>query len=359
MIPQQAFYTLCLVLGAPIGGLVGGYVTVALGWRWTAYIPAIVAGGLLLLAFFCVPETFYERQVRPDVILSRPNTGHDTPKTNATTEHVEGLLEPSFKSFTFTRSLKLGIYRPGLLKRMVTPYKVLRLPGTWMVTLHYGGLVGLIVTTSTVGPQILSAPPFFWGARVGLVNVGGIAGGVLGLGYAYLSSDWWVKRRAKQELHGLAEPETRLPLMLPSLVITTAGPLVFGLCATNPTRDGWVGLCFGLGMVCFGLLQVGSIGFNYILDAYGGLASDCCKLPSIFFGMSLLRLTVPRKSLMYHPISGGSWLHLDVRRWHVDSKQWCSICVCHVHSYDGRVRSNGLPVMALRQEAKDFDCRLG
>ncbi|CAK7221338.1 hypothetical protein SEUCBS140593_004537 [Sporothrix eucalyptigena] len=31
----MAVYTVCLVIGAPLGGLVGGYITASLGWRWT------------------------------------------------------------------------------------------------------------------------------------------------------------------------------------------------------------------------------------------------------------------------------------------------------------------------------------
>jgi len=33
-------------------------------------------------------------------------------------------------------------------------------------------------------------------------------------------------------------------------------------------------------MIAFGLMQVPSVGFNYIIESYGELASDCCKFSS-------------------------------------------------------------------------------
>jgi hypothetical protein len=36
-----------------------------------------------------------------------------------------------------------------------------------------------------------------------------------------------------------------------------------------------VGLQVGLAMVSFGLMQAPSVGFNYIIESYGGLAGDC------------------------------------------------------------------------------------
>jgi hypothetical protein len=78
------------------------------------------------------------------------------------------------------RSLKLATYRPGIVRHFVAPYKVLRLPGVWLVSLWYAGLVGLIVILSLVGTQLVAAPPYLWGKNVGLINIGGLIGTFLG-----------------------------------------------------------------------------------------------------------------------------------------------------------------------------------
>jgi hypothetical protein len=76
-------------------------------------------------------------------------------------------------------------------------------------------------------------------------------------------------------VHGFSEPESRLLTALPALFIATAGSLVFGFVAQNPSPTGWVGLSVGMGMVAFGLMQAPSVGFNYLIEAYSSVAGDC------------------------------------------------------------------------------------
>lgn len=80
---------------------------------------------------------------------------------------------------------------------------------------------------------------------------------------------------AKKDIHGFAEPESRLVTALPALFIATMGALVFGFVAAHPSPTGWVGLQFGYGMVAFGLMQAPSVGFNYLIEAYNSVAGDC------------------------------------------------------------------------------------
>lgn len=67
-----------------------------------------------------------------------------------------------------------------------------------MVMLHYAGLVGLIVTVSTLAPGLLAAPPYLWGSNVSLINVAGVIGTIIGGVYAYATTDWFTKRAAKR-----------------------------------------------------------------------------------------------------------------------------------------------------------------
>jgi uncharacterized membrane protein len=138
----------------------------------------------------------------------------------------------------------------------------LGLPGCVMVMIHYGGLVGLIVTISAVAPSLLAAPPFLWGASVGLINIAGIIGTILGGVYTYLTSDWLTKRAARRDERGQAEPEERIPLVIPSLIISVAGALTFGFCAQNSTPESWIGLAFGYAMIAFGSMQIPYVRFN-------------------------------------------------------------------------------------------------
>lgn len=131
--------------------------------------------------------------------------------------------------------------------------------------LHYSGLVGGIVTISTVGPQILAMPPYLWKENVGLINMGGLVGSVLGYLYTHFLSDRALKTQAKKAVHrGTAEAEDRLVTLFFPLAVATCGFFVFGFCARYPSTNRWIGLEFGYGMVAFGLMQVPSVGFNYV-----------------------------------------------------------------------------------------------
>lgn len=307
----------------------GGYVTASLGWRWTCYIPAIMAGVLFVLTFFFVPETLFDR-AKAMAVMADPDMGDSAMEEKEQISRIETIQSQVFPPYTFARSLKLGTYRPGLLKRTITPYTTLLFPGTWMVMLHYAGLVGLIVTISTVAPQLLAQPPYLWGANAGLINVGGLVGTLLGAVYTYLTADWWVKRVAHKESHGYSEPEARLPLMFPALLIAFAGSLCFGFSAQAGTPKAWIGLEFGLGMVSFGLMQVPSIGFNYLIESYGGWASDCCKFLFTSLLLRLGRVLLIRGSLDGRDVPCHYQFRMDLLRRYLDRLGWVRSPIRHL-----------------------------
>ena len=130
--------------------------------------------------------------------------------------------------------------------------------------LQYGGLVGSVAVISTVGPQILAAEPYKWGANSGLLFVGALVGIVCGCVYSSVLADERLKVLAKRQDHGFAEPESRVPIMLPSLAVATGGLLVFGFCAQFGGRWTWIGLEVAYAMVAFALTQVPSVWFSYV-----------------------------------------------------------------------------------------------
>lgn len=218
------------------------------------YLSAIISGLLLVLIILFVPETMYERERA----LSPARLGavdQQQAREKAISRHAERdssegdvgeIGARSYKPFTFARSLHFRKPTSSLWRNFYTPFLTLRFPGTVMVMLQYAGLVGLIISISTVAPNLLAAPPYLWGANVGLINAGGLIGTVFGAIYTYSTTDWLTKRAAKKESHGFAEPETRLPLMFLPLIVATAGSLAFGFSAQSAQPLGWVGLEFGM-----------------------------------------------------------------------------------------------------------------
>ncbi|KAK1845955.1 major facilitator superfamily transporter [Colletotrichum chrysophilum] len=273
----MAIYTVFLAGGPLLGGIAGGYIGFQLGWTYIFWVGAAISAACIIGVFFFIPETLYDRVVSPTDPGMMPvidEKGMDSHVEDARSQVTQ------YKPYTFARSLGFTHYRGGVLRNFIAPWKTLALPGTWVVMFHYAGLVGGIVTISTIGPQIMAQPPYLWGANVGLINVGGILGTLFGALYTYLLSDSRLKKTVKTQ-GGLAEPESRLPTMFPALVIATGGFFTFGFVAQYPSKNGWVGLCFGYAMVAFGLMQVPSIGFNYLIDSYGRLSGDCFVIVTI------------------------------------------------------------------------------
>ncbi|KAI0121716.1 major facilitator superfamily transporter [Xylariales sp. AK1849] len=275
----MAIYTIFLAAGSISGGLAGGYIAFQLGWAYIFWVGTALSAATFVGTVIFVPETLYSRVDQRD---AANELQHVDSKEGPTHLELARTRREDYRPYTFMRSL--GFMRPqgGLAHHFMQPWRTLLLPGTWVTMLHYGGLVGGIVTISVVGPQIVAEPPYLWGANSGLVNVGGLAGTVLGAIYTYLASDAMLKRTANHESHGFAEPEARLPTIFPALLIATGGFFVFGFCAQYPGPNVWVGLEFGYAMVAFGLMQVPSIDFNYLIDSYSYFAADCFVMVTIF-----------------------------------------------------------------------------
>lgn len=269
----MAVYTIFLCAGSLVGGVSGGYLAYQHGWAYPYWVSLALTGATFLGHLFLAPETLYTRDsASTDVDLLEDPTKNSV----AHQEHVQAAPpEHNHRPYTFTRSLSFIRPPGGVVRSFLQPWRTLRLPGTWVVMSHYGGLVGGVVTISTIAPQILAMPPYRWGSNVGLINVGALVGTVLGAAYTYAVSDAWLKRQAKHRRQGFAEAEDRLPLMFPALCVATCGFFVFGFTGPSAGAKGWVGLQVGFGMVSFGLMQVPSIGFNYLIDAYSFAAGDC------------------------------------------------------------------------------------
>ncbi|KAJ5622712.1 MFS transporter [Penicillium herquei] len=70
---RVGIYTLLLLGGKNLIPLVSAAVIGSLGWRWVFWIVSMVVGACLVLLFFFVPETFWDRTPRPRRPHKRPH----------------------------------------------------------------------------------------------------------------------------------------------------------------------------------------------------------------------------------------------------------------------------------------------
>ncbi|KAF4450873.1 hypothetical protein F53441_6061 [Fusarium austroafricanum] len=281
----MAVYTIMLVLGPLAGGISGGYIVYQQSWQMLFWVSLALSAVCLVGVIFFVPETLYTRSAPIEGV---PHPESEKSAHFGVNEHIEdkrsvavGEQRSAYQSFTYVQSLGFIKPRGSLVKQVIQPWRTLGLPGTWVVMLHYAGLVGGIVTISTIGPQIVASPPYLWKQNAGLINVGALIGGVVGYIYTFMLADGRLVKKASKTRHGVAEAEDRLPTLFFPLFTATGGLLVFGFCAQNPGHNRWVGLQVGYGMLTFGLMQVPSVGFNYLIDSYHSLAADCFTMVTI------------------------------------------------------------------------------
>ncbi|KAJ5819413.1 hypothetical protein N7474_005004 [Penicillium riverlandense] len=270
---HKGFYTVFLALGPLVGGVVGGYIAGNLGIPWINWINAIISGALFVTCFFFQPETLFNRDDPQPSEVAEASVG---PEKSEDLQEVENIspLSLSQQRFSYTKSLEVGVYCAALRTQFLRPFLTLRLPGVWLVMLWYGGLVGGIVALSAVGPTILAMPPYLWGVNAGCINVGGIIGVLIGFLTTAVFSDRVISWQSKRSATACIEAEARLSLAIPGLCLAVAGLWTFGFCADHPAPHMWIGMEFGLGMLCFGIMMVPSIGFNYLIESYHHLAPD-------------------------------------------------------------------------------------
>ncbi|KAL4793544.1 major facilitator superfamily domain-containing protein [Aspergillus venezuelensis] len=270
----MGFYTVLLCLGSLVGGLSGGYIA-SDGLEWLHWVNVILCAILFVACFFFVPETLYMRE-EPNPILNSEKPLKESGEGTQIEEVVNAVeTQHEYPKFTFIRSLRLYTYHGNLLRNFLAPWLTLRLPGVWLVMLWYAGLVGGIVTLSTVGPTLVAYPPYSWGSNAGLINVGGVIGAFLGAVTTAALADRVIVAKKTIQSGEFSEPETRLLVALPGLILATTGLWTFGFCAEAATPKMWIGMQFGIGMVAFGLMQAPSVGFNYVIDSYRPLSADC------------------------------------------------------------------------------------
>jgi hypothetical protein len=257
-------YTVLLALGSLVGGVSGGYIIAAGGIHWIHWTNVIMSAAILVAGFFFLAETSFDRAAALGYTESPTATVNGAAEKMGTTTVERTAPRSDFAPFTFPRSLKIGVYRGRFFHQVVLLLQPLRLPGVWLVSLWYAGLVGGIVTISTIGPTLVASPPYLWGKNAGLINVGGIVGSTCGAIYTYFIADYATKSQAKSNSEGYSEPEARLWTALPGLFLASTGLWAFGFSAANPGSNHWIGLQFGAGMLAFGLMQAPSIGFNYV-----------------------------------------------------------------------------------------------
>jgi hypothetical protein len=251
-----------------------------LGWNWTYGICAVFYGVFIVLIFFFVPETVYNRDPAYNLDLGTTDhteeildasgktdsaavVGEEPKDTTLQTEHPVR-TEPIYtgadeKPYTFWEELKpvRGVESDeNLLEVIVRPFGMLLYPQVFYAFLTYGLSTSWLVVMGGVMSQLFAAPPYnFSVSAVGLVSISPLVAALLSF-VAGPANDYAVKQLARWN-KGIYEPEFRLSLNVVTLILGVIG--FFGFGATLQNGMPWAGPVFLYGLIYFSMafLNVG------------------------------------------------------------------------------------------------------
>jgi hypothetical protein len=279
-------------------------MTNTIGWPWTFYFVAIFGGCCLPLVFFFVPETGFPRtSFSTEEAISTENLKLDSHVENGHEESKEGDKDQgssveigdgqiaSPKNSTPRRPEHIIRGEPATFKQrlmpfngrkthesyfklLLRPFPLFAQPAILWGALIQGCMIGWTVFIGVVLAAIFLSPPLFFNEiQTGYMYSGPFVGALLGFVVAGLLADWSAKQMTKWN-GGIYEPEFRIILVIPQLVIGCAGLYGFGITASDAAKYNWFPPEFFFSCQVMGMV-IGAVASSvYLTDAYSTLFRD-------------------------------------------------------------------------------------
>lgn len=245
-----AFYWATQTAFSSALNLASSYETVSLSWRWYYWVFAITVGVSLVIAFFFAFETRYSRPVMAldgrvvvtdDFGVTRTLEGGEAAAYMAAQEESMDLNRSMTKK-SYLQMLKpwSGVSKDPTMVVLRCRFNMIRslsspviLYALLLSATVLGCAIGISLTYNTVLEE-----NYGWPARnVGLINIGGVIGALLGMFYAGWPADKvtvWLARRNG----GIHKPEHRLVMLPIAGVVGFVSMLLYGFTSSG-TATWW------------------------------------------------------------------------------------------------------------------------
>ncbi|CAI6095791.1 unnamed protein product [Clonostachys chloroleuca] len=315
---RMAFTNLAVFGGAFFTPILVGKITRSMGWWWTFYFVSIFMAATLPAVFLLCPETTYRREQK----LNTDTTGEDQALADESKNGQSSMeqmlevpedrqrgfvifprssaLQPIGNSATpkksFVESLSLFDGRKTNERYWVLllrPFPLLANPAFIWGCLIQGTMIGWTVLIGVILAAIFIGPPYLWReVEAGYAYTGPFIGALIGYLISGLLADplaKWLTRRN----NGIYEPEFRILLVIPMLIIGCTGLFGFGLTAglvITKQYTFWVPLTF-FALEVAGMV-IGAVSSSlYIVDAYRDLTIEGFTIMIIFKNIFSFGLT--------------------------------------------------------------------
>ncbi|KAB8242349.1 major facilitator superfamily domain-containing protein [Aspergillus flavus] len=247
----MSLYGLGPLLGPVIGPIAGGYLSQAQGWRWVFWLLAIVSGVAVILVLFVLSESYEPVLLRQKAKRIR--------RENSSVEVNAG------------QALKLDS-RKVFIQAITRPTKLLFLtPNVALFSLYTGVVFGYLYLLFTTVTEVYETTYHFSQGATGLVYIGIGVGALIGISCFGALSDK-IQNILIARNNGQAEPEFRLPPLIPGSFLIPIGLFWYGW--STQMHIHWIMPIIGLGWVGCGMIATLLPIQAYLVDAFGEYAAS-------------------------------------------------------------------------------------
>lgn len=283
---RMAFTNLAVFGGAFFTPILVGLITRNLGWPWTFYFVTIFSAVTFPAVFFFCPETAYRRDARLNTdVTTDAKTGGVTSFQAEPQERQQGFVwfprsnapqvmgNASTPKKTFVESLSLFDGRKTddrYWVLLLRPFPILANPAFLWACLIQGTMIGWTVFIGVVVAALFIGPPYLWTeVEAGYAYTGAFVGALAGFLISGLLADSSAKFLTKRN-GGIYEPEFRILLVIPMLIVGGIGLFGFALTAGEVISRKYT---YVPPLVFFGFevagMVIGAVASSlYIVDAY-------------------------------------------------------------------------------------------
>jgi DHA1 family multidrug resistance protein-like MFS transporter len=242
-----ACFSSTVFLGPLVAPFIGGFINMSyLGWRWTAYIPAIMGYAAFLMNLFFLKESY------PPVVLVEKAAELRRRTKNWGIHAKQEEIEVDFRELmvnNFSRPLRLLFGEPLIMA----------------VTIYLSFIYGLLYCFLTAYTVVFRGVYGMNAGVSGLPLFGMVVGLFIAAAYIIISSKGYIKKLDKNG--GVPVPEWRCPPVIVGGALFAAGLFWFGWTGFSGTVHWIVPTLSGL-FTGFGLLIIFIQLFNYLIDTY-------------------------------------------------------------------------------------------
>ncbi|PNS21515.1 hypothetical protein CAC42_1294 [Sphaceloma murrayae] len=272
---RMALSNLALFGGAFFTPVIVGKMTSTLGWEWTFYFIAIFAAILLPILICFVPETAFRRNEKFNTDLATITDIDEKTTGSDSGEIPDGAINNRGPTVKETLPIFNGRKTDeSFFKLLVRPFPLFIQPGILVSCLIQGTMIGWTVLIGVVLAAIMLGPPLFFDeVKTGYMYTGAFTGALVGFLIAGVMSDTSAKVMTKWN-KGVYEPEFRLVLVIPQLILGCAGLYGFGITSSNTYKYGWFWPDFFFALEVAGMVIGAVASALYIVDAHRDLAVE-------------------------------------------------------------------------------------